>query len=306
MDSVGFPSGRGRGDHPVFSASGAPAGRPGTMDTPPRGSPTGAARAAWPASRHMSRSAERSRTAVRDRRNRPHRADTTGGSRGPCRPRRPSRGGVRSPAALSLRRGVCGSLPRTAKACGASHVSRDREPRAPAVSFNAGNPRVDPDVTNGPAVDRGGQECPRRDATPSPGSAQSRYHSKAPGPATRRREIGPCSRPHAENPGPPIPPRWRPASQGPRTVPDHKGKSGIGLRAPDEADLRVVASGVMGHDLVPDEVWEVVEPLLPGEPAKPKAARGCRTAMPCVGSCSRCALACHGRCRRARCSAARA
>ena len=83
-------------------------------------------------------------------------------------------------------------------------------------------------------------------------------------------------------------------------------RDGEPLRAPDEADLRFVESGVMGHDLVPDEVWEVVEPLLPGEPAKPKAARGCRTAMPCVGSCSRCALACHGRCCRARCSAARA
>ena len=50
-------------------------------------------------------------------------------------------------------------------------------------------------------------------------------------------------------------------------------KSDDALRAPDETDLRLVDSRCMRCERVSDEMWSVVEPLLPEEPAKPKGGR---------------------------------
>ena len=49
--------------------------------------------------------------------------------------------------------------------------------------------------------------------------------------------------------------------------------NGLALRAPNETDLHLVDSTCMRHELVPDEMWAVVEPLLPEEPPKPKGGR---------------------------------
>jgi transposase len=45
------------------------------------------------------------------------------------------------------------------------------------------------------------------------------------------------------------------------------------VRASNETDHRFADSQLMRHELVTDEMWAAVEPLLPEEPAKPKGGR---------------------------------
>jgi transposase len=54
---------------------------------------------------------------------------------------------------------------------------------------------------------------------------------------------------------------------------DHAAYLGSWLRAPNETDHRLMDSRFMRHELVSDEMWAAVEPLLPEEPPKPKGGR---------------------------------